>query len=69
MSQEEIKLRIEVSLKLLEKMEKDLIEAYERTPAYFTVKTYIQRALRNLKNLKKIIKELDSFINLHKFKD
>ncbi|RLG75673.1 MAG: hypothetical protein DRO23_03325 [Thermoprotei archaeon] len=67
MSQEEIKLRIEASLKLLEKIEKDLVEAYERTPAYFTVKPYVQRALRNLKNLKKIVEELDSFISSHEF--
>jgi len=67
MSQRELaKIRIEVLIRLAEKVEKDLKEAYERIPAYFSAKPYIHRALRNVENMRKIIRELDSFISSHK---
>lgn len=56
----------EVLEKLLDKIKEDLVEAYERTPYHISSKPYIYKALKNVENLKKIVKELDSFIN--KFK-
>ena len=67
MSQLELaKIYVETLIKLAEKVKKDLREAYERTPAYFSAKPYIYRALRNVENMGKIIRELDSFISSHK---